>query len=172
MMQRASTLHACGFTAFSWLKPRRIDQNVRVSGGAEWSALRLRRESEPSHKKFTQTILDISPSSVREVGGCCAPSLAVSRGNGGAVRWRGAYGISGNRGASAFTNSSRSWPRVRSRLAAGVPSASGLRRADQIPGSGFEVAAAAHVNSASSPKKRIMLSAARPFLAGDFWLGT
>ena len=78
------------------------------------------------------------------------------------MRWRGAYGISGNRGASAFTNSSRSWPRVRSRLAAGVPSASGLRRADQIPGSGFEVAAAAHVNSVNNPKKRIMQSAAVP----------
>ena len=88
------------------------------------------------------------------------------------MRWRGAYGISGNRGASAFTNSSRSWPRARSRPAAGVPSTSGLRKADQIPGSEFEVVAAAHVNSVNNPKKRIMLSAACAFLAGDFWLGT
>ena len=88
-----------------------------------------------------------------------------------AARWRGAYGISGNRGASAFTNSSRSWPRARSRPAAGVSSASGLRRADQIPGPGFEVAAAAHVNSVNNPKKRIMLSAACHFLAVDFLLG-
>ena len=37
------------------------------------------------------------------------------------MRWRGSYGISGNRGVSAFTNSSRSWPRARSRPAARAP---------------------------------------------------
>ena len=57
-----------------------IDQAGFGDASKERSALR-RRESEPSHKKFTQTLRHISLRA-REVGGC-APSLAIER-----QRWR------------------------------------------------------------------------------------
>ena len=131
--------------------------------------MHLRRESEPSHNKFTQTtILDISPF-VRVVGGC-APRLAVER-QLVAARWRGAYGISGNRGVSKLTNSARAWPRTRSRRSAGVPLASGLRKADQWPApaaAAFEALEAAQAMRLKSVKNRIILVC---LLGRDFLFG-
>ena len=117
------------------------------------------RKSEPSHNKFTQTILDTSPF-VRVVGGC-APSLAVER-----QRWRQAvarrYGISGNRGVSKLTSSARAWPRTRSRRSAGVPSASGLRSiSDQWlgPAPAVVVPARAHATYERNVNRRIFSQA-------------
>ena len=73
-----------------------------------------------------------------------------------AARWRGAYGISGNRGVSKLTSSARAWPRTRSRRSAGVPSASGLRRRDQCPlsaAAAFEALAAALTSRVNSARK-------------------
>ena len=89
-------------------------------------------------------------------------------GNGGAARWRGGYGISGNRGVSKLTSSARAWPRTRSRRSAGVPPATGLRRADQWPApaaAAFEALAAAQARVATSVKRRIFPKA---FLAETF----
>ena len=76
---------------------------------------------------------------------------------GGAAR----YGISGNRGASAFTSSSRSWPRARSRPAAGVPSTRGLRRTDQWlgPAPAVVVPARAHAMYERNVNRRIFSQA-------------
>ena len=133
--------------------------NPHVEAAAVEAALRRRKGRESPVDHSLKLLRHIS---LRSRGRRLLRAEVGSREATVAARRRGAYGISGNRGVSAFTNSSRSWPRARSRPAAGVPSTSGLRKADQIPGSEFEVVAAAHVNSASSPKKRIMLSAACP----------
>ena len=87
------------------------------------------------------------------------------------MRWRGAYGISGNRGVSKLTSSARAWPRTRSRRSAGVPPATGLRRADQWPApaaAAFEALAAAQAMRLKSVKNRIILVC---LLGRDFLFG-
>ena len=130
--------------------------------------LSVAKGSEPSHKKFTQTIKTYLPSFAKSAA--CAPSLAVER-QLVAARWRGAYGISGNRGVSKLTSSARAWPRTRSRRSAGVPLASGLRSiSDQWlgPAPAVVVPARAHAMRLKSIKKRIILAC---LLGRDFLFG-
>ena len=87
------------------------------------------------------------------------------------MRWHGGYGISGNRGVSKLTSSARAWPRTRSRRSAGVPPATGLRRADQWPApaaAAFEALAAAQAMRLKSVKNRIILVC---LLGRDFLFG-
>ena len=84
MRQRSVALCTmCVFMRFlGWLKAQKSHDQVRVSGCVEEALCVVAKGSEPSHKKFTQTLRHISLRA-REVGGCCAPSLAIER-----QRWR------------------------------------------------------------------------------------
>ena len=137
-----------------WLKPR-LAIKLRVLGMR--SALRrLSSRKRAVPQEITHTLRHISLRSRSR-------RLRAELGNREATeaaRWRGAYGISGNRGVSKFTSSARAWPRTRSRRSAGVPPATGLRRADQWPApaaAAFEALAAAQAMRLKSVKNRIIL---------------